>query len=126
MLIAAIASEGSSCQSGNHVSPPSTDLWTPPAAAPAYMIRGSDGSTASALTRPPMLRGPVGIQLCSPATGARGPVAFVIASPGSLTLTAGSRALCSSSGSPGAGGRTTRVSQACLSSSGASNANRSS
>src|SRR3989442_9963312 len=103
MLIAAIASDGSSCQSGNHVSPPSTDLWTPPEAGPAYMIRVSLGSTASALTRPPTFRGPVGIQLWAPATGARDPAAFVAASPGSRTLTVGARVLCGSSSSATAG-----------------------
>src|SRR5439155_25402695 len=63
VLIPAIDWDASSVHDGSHVSPPSTDLKTPPEAAPAYMIVGSVGWIASARTRPVMLRGPVGIQL---------------------------------------------------------------
>ena len=90
--IAPIDSDGSSCHSGNQESPPSSDLKTPPDAGPAYMICGRLGSIASARTRPPTLRGPIGTQLCWPRTAARGASAggggcSVSASPGRRTFT---------------------------------------
>ena len=111
MPIAPTARDGSSCQSGNHVSPPSMDLWTPPEAAPAYMISGFAGWIASARTRPPTLRGPVGIQLCcapanaGPATaaarrGARPPAALVAACPAKRTAAVGAGESGSDSATP--------------------------
>ena len=48
IAIAAIDSDGSSCHSGNHESPPSSVLKRPPDAGAAYMICGLPGWIASA------------------------------------------------------------------------------
>lgn len=88
IAIAPIESDGSSCQSGNQVSPASIVLKMPPDAGPAYITRWSPvaaWSTAMHRTRPPTLRGPIGTQLCAPATAVRPPAPTVSATPGRVT-----------------------------------------
>ena len=48
---------------GNHCAPPSTVRQMPPPAVPIHIVKGWLGCTTTARVRPPMLPGPIEVQL---------------------------------------------------------------